>query len=277
MSSSADVSPHSYVFGHSERELERLARQARLVDPITRRIFLQAGIASGMRVLDVGSGAGDVAFIAADLVGQSGEVIGTDRSAGAVATARARADALGLKNVSFREGDPAEMNFDKPFDAALGRYVLEFQPDPSAMLRKISRHVRPGGLIVFHEPDAVTESSFPPAPTHDRSWALFVEALRGTGANPRMGLHLYRAFTEAGLPPPAQRLEAIVAGGPMAEDYLRSAADILASVAGDVERLGLATAAELGVETLAQRMIDEVIANGSVIIGRSEVGAWSRV
>ena len=62
--------PATYVLGHSDRELERLTTQARLVDPITRHFFVQAGITSGMRVLDVGSGPGDVAFLAAELVGE---------------------------------------------------------------------------------------------------------------------------------------------------------------------------------------------------------------
>ena len=61
-----------YVLGHSEQELKRLAEQARVIDPITRRIFEQAGIGRGMRVLDVGSGVGDVAFLIADLVGRLG-------------------------------------------------------------------------------------------------------------------------------------------------------------------------------------------------------------
>jgi predicted methyltransferase len=63
-----------YVLGHSDREFERLNAQARLVDPITRPFFREAGIVPGMRVLDVGSGAGDVAFLVADLVGETGEV-----------------------------------------------------------------------------------------------------------------------------------------------------------------------------------------------------------
>ena len=81
----------SYVLGHSPRELERLARQARLIEPITREIFIEAGIAPGMRVLDIGSGAGDVAFLAAELVGPKGEVVGTDLSSTALANARTRA------------------------------------------------------------------------------------------------------------------------------------------------------------------------------------------
>src|SRR5262244_2296179 len=80
----------SYVLGHSDRELERLRLQAKLVDPITRQFLIEAGIAPGMRVLDIGSGAGDVAFLAAQLVGPAGQVVGVDRSATALARARTR-------------------------------------------------------------------------------------------------------------------------------------------------------------------------------------------
>ena len=58
-----------YELGHERRELERLDEQAQIVRPITLRLFREAGIAQGMRVLDVGSGAGHVAFLAAELVG----------------------------------------------------------------------------------------------------------------------------------------------------------------------------------------------------------------
>jgi len=64
----------AYVLGHSDRELDRLSVQARLIDPITRRFFLDAGIVPGMRLLDVGSAVGDGAFLAAELVGARGEV-----------------------------------------------------------------------------------------------------------------------------------------------------------------------------------------------------------
>jgi ubiquinone/menaquinone biosynthesis C-methylase UbiE len=120
----------SYVLGHSDNELERLNAQGRLIDPITRQFFREAGLVTGMRVLDIGSGAGHVAVLAAELVGDAGEVVGTDTAPLAIARARARAKALSLNNVSFREVDPAEMDFDGPFDAVIGRYVLMFQADP---------------------------------------------------------------------------------------------------------------------------------------------------
>src|SRR5215470_6603396 len=94
----------SYALGHSKEELERLGRQAQAFEPFTRQLFQQAGIATGMRVLDVGSGSGDVAFLAADLVGPSGEVVGADRERKAVDWANARAHSQGMTNVNFLQG-----------------------------------------------------------------------------------------------------------------------------------------------------------------------------
>lgn len=155
-------SSNTYVPGHSPHELERLQLQARLIDPITRGFPLEAGLAPGMRVLDVGCGAGDVSFLAADIVGDSGEVVGVDIVPTAIATARSRAN---TPNVQFLEGDPAEMSFEQPFDAVVGRYLLQFQRDPAAMLEKLTRHVRPGGVVVFREIDWDARRSFPSVPT----------------------------------------------------------------------------------------------------------------
>ena len=65
-----------YALGHAEAELRRLVTQARLIDPITRRFLEAAGIAKGMRILDIGSGAGDVAFLCGDIVGPTGDFLG---------------------------------------------------------------------------------------------------------------------------------------------------------------------------------------------------------
>jgi ubiquinone/menaquinone biosynthesis C-methylase UbiE len=95
-----------YVLGQSDAELRRLSTQAHLIDPITRRFLVSAGIAEGMRVLDVGSGAGDVAVLLASLVGPRGEVIGTDPARTAIDAAEKRVRASGLGNVKFQHGDP---------------------------------------------------------------------------------------------------------------------------------------------------------------------------
>ena len=268
---------HEYELGHSDRELKRLATQARLVDPMTRRFFQEAGIARGMRVLDIGSGAGDVAFLAAELVGHAGEVIGTDRSPVALATARMRAQERSLDNVKFREGDPTVLEFDRSFDAIVGRYVLMFNSDPVALLKGVARHLKPGGVIVFHEVDWSGARSFPPSPTYDRCCDWIVQTFHKVGTNPTMGLNLSSVFLGAGLPAPTMGLNAMVGGGTNDLSGIDLIGDLAATMAPVMEQVGIATTADLMPETLNERMRREVVRNGGVVVGRYEVGAWSRI
>ena len=266
-----------YVLGHSDRELERLSRQASVIGRITREFFTDAGIAPGMRILDVGSGSGDVAVTAADLVGDKGSVVGVDRAPAAIAAARRRVEALSLSNVSFRKGDPAQITFDDSFDAAVGRYVLLFQPDAAHMLRRLARWVRPGGIIVFHEPDWSTARSFPPAATYDRCCRWMIEAARRGSSNWTIGDKLHAAFVSAGLRAPTMRMRTFIGGGTEVGEWLQAVADLAETLLPAMEEFGVATAAEVQLATLAERMTQEVAVNNSVIFGRSEIGAWSRI
>src|SRR5260370_40916636 len=89
----------TYALGHSQRELHRLSRQAQAYEPFTRQLFLQAGIAPGMRVLDVGCGGGDVALLVADLVGPGGGGVGIDRVSSAVQWAISRPQFPSMSNI----------------------------------------------------------------------------------------------------------------------------------------------------------------------------------
>ncbi len=203
----------SYALGHSQRELTRLSTQATLFEPFTRRMFEQAGLARGMRILDVGSGNGDVAFLAASLVGESGEVLGVDKSLVAVQAANERAKAAGFTNVTFTASDLTRMFFAKPFDAVIGRLVLMYQADPVAVLRRLAQQIRPGGVIAFQEFDVEAAKCYPESPTFCQAMEWIRAALENTGADNRMGLKLYSAFLAAGLPAPSMSLEAAIGGG----------------------------------------------------------------
>ena len=275
--SAATKRSHEYELGHSDWELNRLVTQARLVDPITRQYFVRAGLAAGMRVLDIGSGAGDVAFLAAELVGPTGEVVGTDRSATAIVAAGARAKQRSLPNVTFLEGDPSSMTFDRPFDAIVGRYVLMFNPRPAEVLMGITRHLRSGGRIVFHEPDWTGVRSEPRSPLFDQCCNWIVQTFRKVGSDPNMGLHLHSAFLAAGLPAPDMGLQALAGGGQSDRSGIDMIADLTVTMAPVIEQHGVATMIELAPETLKQRMLAEATANGSVVVGRYEVGAWAKV
>src|SRR5438046_5201180 len=145
-----DPAPH-YALGSSDAEHERLIRQAALPAPFIERFFRSAGIGLGQRVLDLGSGVGDVAMLAAKLVGPSGEVVGVERDPRSIARASARVADAGLPNVTFTQSDVSQISSSKPFDAVVGRFILMVLPDPLAVLRSLTLLVRPGGVVAFHD------------------------------------------------------------------------------------------------------------------------------
>ena len=273
----SERSAHQYVLGHSDHEVARLKAQANLINPITERFFRSAGLAPGMRVLDVGSGAGDVAFLASDIVGAGGSVVGADRVAAAVQVARTRAATRPLHNVSFVEGDPAELTFDPPFDAVVGRYVLQFQKEPAAMLRRLATHLRPGGVIVFHEIDWSGLASFPAVTTYDQCSQWGAEAMRLHGTETRMGSKLHATFVAAGLSAPTLRLEALATAGTGSLPWLHSFTDLITTLLPEIERFGIASASEVGVETLVERMSREANGSSSVLFGHYQIAAWVKV
>ena len=270
------VAKDGYVLGHTDAELKRLATQARLIDPISRRFLVSAGITEGMRVLDVASGAGDVAMLLAGLVGPTGEVVVTDPARSAIDTAEKRVRASLLANVTFRHGDPAAMVFDKPFDAVVGRYVLQFIPDPSAAIGRLSNHLHPNGLMFFHELDWDGARSSPCVPTYDRVCGWILRTIEGSGAQIRLGAHLASVFERASLSRPTLRLESVIASGPAAIDAIHLVTDLVATLLPSMERIGIVKASEVELPSLAHRILAEVGADGT-LVGRAEVAAWATV
>lgn len=267
-----------YAMGHSPQELDRLSLQAKLLEPFTRRLFEDAGIGPGMRVLDVGSGAGDVAFLLREIVGPEGRVVGTDRASEAIGRARERAKPLEYSNVEFVQGDPVDMNFDEPFDALAGRFVLMYYSSPSGALSRLARHVRPGGVVAFQESDNTGARTFPPQPLFERLFELMVKALEFSSAEPRMALKLYPTFVDAGLPAPTLQTHVAMMGfeDPFVEPLTNFLVQGLRSVTPVLIKHGLATEQELALDTYAQRMSQEFRAARGVMMSPPFVGAWAR-
>ena len=83
----------------------------------------------------------------------------------------------------------------------------------------------------------------------------------------------------AGLPAPQMRMQTFIGFGVTCTDWLQTLADFACTTGTmlpKIEQFGLAGAADVDVVTLAQRLRDEVIANAHMIVGRSEIAAWSR-
>jgi SAM-dependent methyltransferase len=264
-----------YALGHSSRELDRLSFQGAVCAPFTRQLFTQAGIEPGMRVLDVGSGSGDVSFLAAELVGESGHVLGVERSAAAVERARARAIRRNHPNVAFAVGDPAAMQFDQPFDAIVGRFVLMYQDDPVESLTKMTQHLRAGGLVAFQELDSSACRSCPAVSAFDEAARWLQEALRGSGARPELGLEMHSLFLDSGLPAPLMRFDAVVSGEAESPVY-ELLAEGVRSLMPTLLKFNIASPAHVQIDSLADRIRKEVVARRAVVVSYGLVGAWAR-
>jgi ubiquinone/menaquinone biosynthesis C-methylase UbiE len=275
--SAVGTAGYAYAMGTTEAETERLIRQSGLYAPFTRRLFERAGLGPGMRVLDVGTGAGDVALIAAEMVGASGGVVGVDRNPEVLETARARALGAGLTNATFVEGDAGELRLGGGFDAAVGRLVLMHQPDPAKTLASVATEVRPGGIVAFQEYNVTVRSmvAFPPTPLWEEVLGWIAAALERAGVETEMGFKLRGTFVEAGLPEPRMELNAPVGGGPRWDGY-EFAAGTVRTLSPLLERFGIATAEEVGVETLAGRLREETVASGGVVKPPEMVSAWAQ-
>jgi ubiquinone/menaquinone biosynthesis C-methylase UbiE len=266
-----EASPNSqYALGSTDSEHQRLIRQARWLAAHTERLFREAGIGPGQRVLDLGSGVGDVALIAARLVGPTGEVVGIERDPRSIARAEARLAEAGLRNVKFTQSDAAEIPGDKPFDAAVGRYILMFLPDPVSVLRSLSRLVRPGGILAFQEPcwKSFLEQSAR-LPLWSSAASLLVETFQRSGTNTEMGPALSRVFQDAGLPAPSTHTDTLLGSEQWLPDCLDSLRQQIAQLNLSFESLG-------DFETLSERLQTEVTAFKTATPLPDLISAWSR-
>jgi len=269
-----------YLLGHTEHELARLDLQGALYRDLTHRAFVDAGIGPGDRVLDIGCGTGDVSLTAADIVGETGYVLGIDRGDKAIATARAKTEAAGLSHVDFEVTELDDFLEPAAFDAVVGRFILMHQHHPATVLRDVCRSVRPGGVV------AIIESWMEVLHTGGHSQphsALYEEIIQwktavvsGAGADTQAGGRLRATFSGAGLPEPVCRLEALVAGGPdsIYYEYIEQSVRSMLPEAG---RLGLDGFSDATAAGLADRLRQEVIAANGSLLAWPVVTAMSRL
>ncbi len=150
------------------------------------------------------------------------------------------------------------------------------QPEPAETLRSVAAMVRGGGIVACQEYNVTSRSmvAFPPTPLWDNALGWIAAALERAGVETEMGFKLRGAFLEAGLPEPRMELNAPVGGEPRWGGY-EFAAETLRTLLPLVERFGIATAEEVGVETLAGRLREEMVASGGVGKAPEMVGAWA--
>lgn len=225
--------------------------------------------------MDVGTGAGDVALIAADLVGTTGRVAGIDANPRILEVARERARIAGLANVAFAECAVERIDGNERFDAVVGRFVLVHVADPVAALRDLAGRLRPGGIVAFHEYDlGVGSDSIPPSPLLQCGKRWLNIALERIGANTGIGSGIYGAFLDAGLPGPHLRMERPIGGGPAFPGY-DVFAETVRSLLPRLVEFGIVTEDEVEIETFSTRVRAEVGERG-IYLGVPSIVAWTR-
>jgi ubiquinone/menaquinone biosynthesis C-methylase UbiE len=261
----------SYPFTDRAAEYQRLTAQGTILDPLTRRLLLAAGLAPGMRVLDIGSGAGNVARLAAEIVGRGGSVVGVDADPAAVELASTYSTSPGIE---FRVADAQSLDgVGGGFDAVTGRLILVHLADPLGALRAAASRVRPGGLVCMHEADMGYQWASPQTPLWAQVRGWFLEALDRAGNDARLGPALYSLYLKAGLTEPHAILETFVAGGPGNPAW--SWGNVVSAAVPLMEKLGVATRAEVDPATLPGRLVAEVVATGGCVIGPPMTGVWA--
>lgn len=266
-----------YVLGHSQREIRRLTIQASILRPITERLIQNVKLAPGMRVLDLGCGAGDVSMLVAAFVGPTGSVLGIDWNKDVLAVAAERARVEGFSQIRFEPASVETFRPDEPFDLVIGRYVLIHQADPVGFLRAAARLVKPGGTIAFHEIrlNELFDSS-PSVPLWQLTGSLIETACQFALRHYDVADRLIESFSEAGLPHPRLFCETMIGGGTDSPLYAW-VAETLKSFHPQLAKMGIAARRLDGIETLESSLRAAVVEARSQIVAPGQVCAWARV
>jgi ubiquinone/menaquinone biosynthesis C-methylase UbiE len=265
-----------YVMGRSESETKRLMKMGDTFALPMRHLLEDAGVAPGMKVLEIGSGAGDVAMAAARVVGPSGQVVGVEMSPPIVETARERARAAGLENITFVVGDLRdELDLDPDFDALVGRFILTHFQEPARVLQSLLGYLKAGGIVAFTEAfPAQPPVAHPTCPLRQRVNDWIKQANIVQGRDPFLPLQQYWIFQDAGLPAPQMRSHAWITG-PDTLDF-EIAVRILRGHLPHLVKHGIVTEEEVDIETLTERLEQEKRENRAIVAEGTLVDAWAR-
>ena len=172
----------------------------------TRALLERAGIAPGMRCVDIGCGGGAVALELARMVAPGGTVVGIDADEVKLALARRAAAERHLGNVEFTALDVRDWDEPGAYDVAYSRFLLQHLSDPGGLLRRMWAAVAAGGVMIVEDADFDGWCCDPPNEAFELFLDTYRRVLARRGGDHAMGRKLYRCAVAAGIPDPQLRL-----------------------------------------------------------------------
>lgn len=191
------VAADSYIIQGGNIGRERLRVLSRAMLPTTLALFNDLEVGAGMVCLDLGCGGGDVTIELARLAAPEGRATGIDIDAKVVAIASAECADLGLP-LTFVTGDLEADELLYEADVVYARFILSHLRDPAAVLAKVRRVVRPGGVVIVEDVDFRGHFSYPQNDAYDRYVELYTALGRMRGVDPHIGARVPSLLTEAG-------------------------------------------------------------------------------
>jgi len=179
--------------------------------------------------------------------------------------------------VSIEVANLDDSSATEQFDAVLGRYILLYQPDPAAAIARLTRFLKPGGIVLFREVDfAIINPSFPQCELYDQIHALNTEVFRRVGFPPDFGVHLSQSHfgRRSSFPCHRSRSRDRWRAWLVFDPVGRRLAKVLLP---RIRNLQLTLPPGIALDhTLAGKLEEEVVAIGSQIVGPIQYGAWTR-
>jgi SAM-dependent methyltransferase len=253
------VAARRYCFGEDdELEAGRLSALERAFDPLTRAVLAELGVCAGWRCWEVGAGRGGVARWLARAVGPSGAVLASDieeRSCGED------------DGVTFLRHDVTSDPLpDVLFDLIHARFLLEHLDEPAPTIQRLTRALRPGGLLVLADSSGLEITAVPSCRALEGLAEAWERAGRRAGWEPTYGRRLMTDLRAAGLAGVEGREHRRLAPGAAGWEHLRVG----------LERLR----GELAEEGVGERELDAALAclddRARLLTGPSVTIAWGR-
>ncbi len=190
---------YDYAISGGIEGKSRLNILASVLHPYTQTLLEQMGLQPGAAFLDSGCGGGNVAIMAAKMVGSTGKVTAIDFDPEIIRLAEIDREHEKLEQLSFQVKSSYDIDYNNVFDFSYARFLLSHLKDPLAALLRMKEAVKPGGKIIVEDVHFSGHFCYPRHDVFSRYLELYTAAVAHRGGNAELGPELPGLFHRAGI------------------------------------------------------------------------------